>query len=253
VDEKTKISYYHQAATTSEATSGTSVPHSDLVLLHGAAFTKEDWKKPTTEGMQILSLFHQEFPFISVTAVDLPVSADQYQLVALLEAMLTSNVIASLPVAGLVTPSASGKTITDWICSNNENENNKDTVLLPLTKLSQYIHNWIPVASNSVKRCTQEQLNNIGALSVSSSSVVEQQQQQQQQDNNSASSSSSFFEIFAIYGNLDTNGKKITEQKLVPYANAKSLELPGHHPVYLDSPLEFVQAIGTELTTQNQN
>merc|ERR1712238_214888 len=227
----------------------TTVPtHHDLVLLHGSAFTKEDWKT-TTEGIHILSLFHQEFPSLSITAVDLPVSADHHQLVALLEAMVqhpTHNLISSFPIAGLVTPSASGKSMTDWICSNNENEkennNHNDTVLLPITKLSQYIHYWIPVASNSVKHCTEAQLQQAGALS----------QHNHENDSNSDSDSSSFFEILAIYGNLDTTGKKITEQKLVPYTNAKSLQLLGQHPVYLDSPLEFVQAIGTELTTQHQ-
>jgi hypothetical protein len=177
-------------------------------------------------------MFHKQFPYsISITAVDLSVNANHYQLVSLLEAMQYKGLI-SLPVS-IVTPSASGFSIVDWIMNNDDNDNDNDndndttntnTNSLTINELPKYIRHWIPVASGSVLRCTEEQFKKVNLL----------------QD----------FNIFAIYGNLDKSGKKITK-KLIKYASkiTKSLELNGHHPVYLDSPNEFVNAIGLEITT----
>ena len=55
------------------------------------------------------------------------------------------------------------------------------------------------------------------------------------------------FDIFAIYGDTDRTGKRVTEQ-LVQYAGATSLQLHGGHPVYLDSPNEFVHAVGNAVS-----
>ena len=206
-----KIAYYHQSA----ASSSTSIRQHSLVLLHGSKFTKEDWiqNSSSSTSKNIISLFHQQFPYsISITAVDLPVKADHNQLVSLLEAMQDKGLI-SLPVS-IVTPSASGFSIVDWIMNDDHDVTNK---------LPTYIHTWIPVASGSVLRFTNEQLTKIDLL----------------ED----------FHIFAINGNLDKMGKKVTK-KLVKHTSTitKSIELKGGHPVYLDSPNEFVNAIGFEIT-----
>ncbi|OEU10834.1 hypothetical protein FRACYDRAFT_246706 [Fragilariopsis cylindrus CCMP1102] len=210
-DDDQKIAYYHQAA----ASSSTSIQQHSLVLLHGSKFTKEDWiqNSSSSTSKNIISLFHQQFPYsISITAVDLPVKADYNQLVSLLEAMQDKGLI-SLPVS-IVTPSASGFIIVDWIMNDDQDVTNK---------LPTYIHTWIPVASGSVLRFTNEQLTKIDLL----------------ED----------FSIFAINGNLDKMGKKVTK-KLVKHTSTitKSIELKGGHPVYLDSPNEFVNAIGFEIT-----
>jgi hypothetical protein len=212
-DDDQKIAYYHQAAALplGGGESSSSIQQNSLVLLHGSKFTKEDWIKNSrsSTSKNIISMFHKQFPYsISITAVDLPVRADHYQLVSLLDAMQDKGLI-SLPVS-LVTPSASGFSIVDWIMNDDTN------------KLPKYIHTWIPVASGSASRFTEEQLTNVDLL----------------ED----------FNIFAIYGNLDKSGKKVTK-KLVKQASTitKSLELNGGHPVYLDSPNAFVNAIGLEI------
>ena len=210
-DDDQNIAYYHQAA----ASSSTSIQQHSLVLLHGSKFTKEDWiqNSSSSTSKNIISLFHQQFPYsISITAVDLPVKADYNQLVSLLEAMQDKGLI-SLPVS-IVTPSASGFSIVDWIMNDDQDVTNK---------LPTYIHTWIPVASGSVLRFTNEQLTRIDLL----------------ED----------FNIFAINGSLDKMGKKVTK-KLGKHASTitKSIELKGGHPVYLDSPKEFVNAIGSEIT-----
>ena len=210
-DDDQKIAYYHQAA----ASSSTSIQQHSLVLLHGSKFTKEDWiqNSSSSTSKNIISMFHKQFPYsISITAVDLPVKADHNQLVSLLEAMQDKGLIL-LPVS-IVTPSASGFSIVDWIMNDDHDVTNK---------LPTYIHTWIPVASGSVLRFTNEQLTKIDLL----------------ED----------FHIFAINGNLDKMGKKVTK-KLVKHTSTitKSIELKGGHPVYLDSPNEFVNAIGFEIT-----
>lgn len=192
------IPYYHQ-----QATSPTEENH-HIVLLHGSAFTKEDWK-----SSGILDLFRKNFPSITITALDLPVSADHETLERLLRSMRDEDLIQQLPISALVTPSASGKTITTWITE----ESSKG--------LSSYVSAWIPVASYSVKGCTSKDL----------STLLDQQPD---------------LSVLAIYGSKDRNGKKVT-QMLKDHAGAKTLKLTGGHPVYLDSSEAFVQAVGKEV------
>ena len=72
---------------------------SDLVLLHGPAFLKEDWR---SSGSLSLSCAYDD---IAVTALDLSVSADYEQLQQVLESVAvevvgTTTAIASQPIAG---------------------------------------------------------------------------------------------------------------------------------------------------------
>ena len=94
------IDYYHCSAERDDPL--------DLVLLHGAAFTKEDWKK---SGI-LDKLCH--VPRLSVTALDLPVKANHKDLKKVLDGLRKKAVIQNKPVA-LITPSASGYAIVDWI------------------------------------------------------------------------------------------------------------------------------------------
>lgn len=151
------IPYLHCSASPSPQTI-------DVVLLHGAAFTKENWK---TSG--ILEKLCQISHF-SITALDLDKSASHVELKAVLDAM-TQESMTNLPVGGIVTPSASGKTIVDWLQHDN------------IPELNQYIAKWIPVAPPAVKRATDKQLQEL----------------------------SDVLPILAIYGNKDEGGKVVSE------------------------------------------
>jgi len=189
------VAYYHCFGS-GDTSSSAKTQH--LVLLHGARFTKEDWK---TSG--ILTKFCRN-KNLSVSAMDLPVSAGHQELTELLTAMQDEGLV-SLPVA-LVTPSASGKTVTDWMKAG---ENRID-------ELPKYVFRWIPVASGSVATTTDEQVRNLQNLES--------------------------FSVFAIFGNKDSNGEK-TSNILGTLGGAKVLEIQGGHPCYLDSPDDFVAAI----------
>jgi hypothetical protein len=173
---------------------GNNVVH--MVFLHGARFSKEDWK---TSG--ILEQFCK-VPSLSVSAVDLPVSAGHSDLKKILTAMQEEQLI-SKPVT-LVTPSASGKTLTDWMINGNVNE------------LPKFVNIWIPVAAGSVGKVSDDQVKSVKTLDG--------------------------FSILAVYGDKD-NGGKVTSDRLETIAGAKKVELPGSHPVYLDSPDAFVTTV----------
>lgn len=194
------VSYYQQPA------ASPTDKHYHVVLLHGAAYTKEDWK---TSG--ILGLFRKEFPSITVTALDLPVKAKHDVLERLLRSMLDEDLIRQLPISALVTPSASGKSVTSWIKENGSAG----------LSFSNYVSSWIPVASYSVAKCTPKDLQKLQSQSGGGGGVS----------------------VLAIYGDEDGMGKTVSVS-LQKYAGANALELPGKHPVYLDSPDAFVDAVG---------
>lgn len=106
-----------------------------LFLLHGAAFTKEDWKRG-----DLLDRFCS-IPGLSTIALDLSVSSTYKELVPILDTVRSpSNKIAVL------TPSASGKAIKTWL----ENDPNQ---------LKEYIQYWIPVAPGSFTTVAEDQLS----------------------------------------------------------------------------------------------
>ena len=180
----------------------------DLVLLHGAKFTKEDWK---TSG--ILEKFCN-VRRLSVMAMDLPVNAGHEQLFKMLRTLSNDGYISQIPVA-LVTPSASGFTVTDWIMNDD------------IDKLPQLVKYWIPVASGSVKQVPDTKLKDIRKMLPNKEE----------------------FSILAIYGNEDKSGK-IVSQKLHKLAGAEIVEIKGGHPCYLDSPDEFVATVVNYLGLQ---
>jgi hypothetical protein len=96
------IAYYHCRAT---ATTSTGNLLLDIILLHGSRFTKEDWK---TSG--ILAEFCAS-PDVSVTALDLDIRATHSELEAVLTYLADKEQAIHLPVATIVTPSASGFTM----------------------------------------------------------------------------------------------------------------------------------------------
>eukprot|EP00934_Nitzschia_sp_Nitz4_P001679 Nitzschia sp. Nitz4//scaffold100_size80364//26629//27462//NITZ4_005340-RA/size80364-processed-gene-0.31-mRNA-1//1//CDS//3329532082//1679//frame0 len=135
-----------------------------LILLHGASFDKDKWN---TNG---LMEGFCEFKTLSVTALDFPVSSDHEALKEMIVKLMKKYMLA--PPVALVTPSASGKSMSDWIVNGN------------IKEVSQYISKWIPVACGSVSQATDRQLENlVGNL-----------------------------DILAVYGNEDRSGKTTSER-----------------------------------------
>ena len=130
------IPYYHCAAATALTSSSPSI---DLVLLHGAAFTKEDW---TTSG--ILQKFCSQ-DGVRATALDLSITAKHDELFTVMDALTEVDRMA-LPVSGLVTPSASGTIVLGAITSGN------------VSTLRNYAQLWIPVAANAALKYTADDL-----------------------------------------------------------------------------------------------
>lgn len=195
------IAYYQCSATSVE-----EGPIKHLVLLHGSKFTKEDWK---TSGI-LQSLCN--VANLSVSAVDLPVAANHEVLIGLLDLMVAHGLV-TLPISGLVTPSASGKSITDWIANGD------------LSQLPSYVELWIPVAAGSVATVSDDQWKSLEAT---------------------VKDETKSFGIFAIYGNKDVGGER-TSQTLRDHAGAATIELHGGHSCYLDSPDDFVTAVLSKL------
>jgi hypothetical protein len=123
-----EVAYYHCVAGNQNASS----VDNHLVLLHGSAFTKEDWK---TSG--ILDLFCTSKASLSVTALDLSVKASHSDLLAVLDDLQGDGKI-DLPISGLVTPSASGYAIIEGIEAGS------------ISELLESIQRWIPVACNGI-------------------------------------------------------------------------------------------------------
>jgi pimeloyl-ACP methyl ester carboxylesterase len=188
------IPYYHCGPHPDESTT-------ELVLLHGAAFTKEDWK---TSGIleKLCDLNNdEEGGDLTITALDLPVSATGEELTNVYDALVNEGVLSGRPVV-VVTPSASGKSV---VTLANDKE-----------KFQKVVKGWIPVAPPSVGQAADETLGIFNELSIP---------------------------ILAIYGNQDDMGKKVTEKLVRLVENVKKVELEGRHPVYLDSPEEFVMEV----------
>jgi hypothetical protein len=171
----------------------------NLVLLHGGKFTKEDWK---TSGL--LERFCN-VRRLSVMAMDLPVSANHEEVFKMLRTLATDGYISQLPVA-LVTPSASGHAISDWLINDDPE------------RLPGVIQHWIPVATASVSKVSDDQLKAIKLLPPGN------------------------FTILAIHGDQDKDGQE-TSERLKKVAGAKTVQIPGGHSCYMDSPDEFVSVI----------
>jgi hypothetical protein len=163
-----------------------------VILLHGAMFTKEDWK---TSG-----ILQQ---FCSTPGL----TASHQDFIQLLE-QSPSLFSRSLPVEAVVSPSASGKVVTDWMINGD------------ISTISKYIQTWIPVAAGSVHSTTEQQLEALRTSGI---------------------------EILAIYGDQDKTAGHDTSMRLQQWSGATTVELKGGHPCYLDSPDEFVKVIRTKL------
>ncbi|KAL7533540.1 hypothetical protein ACHAXR_005300 [Thalassiosira sp. AJA248-18] len=176
----------------------------ELILLHGAAFTKEDWKSSGILDMLCDINNEEDEGNLSISALDLPVSADGKELGLVFDALASRKILSGSAVT-VVSPSASGKALVSLgeMASNDSNE------------LSRIIKAWIPVASPAVIKAPESTLLQYKMAKIP---------------------------ILAIHGDQDKMGKEVTD-KLAKLNDAKGVELSGRHPVYLDSPEEFVSEV----------
>ena len=221
----------------------------ELILLHGASGTKEDWK--TSGILDMLCDTHNEDDEgnLSILALDLSVMADGIQLGLAFDALVSNGMLSGKPCT-FISPSASGKAIVSlgemaatassslltkmikaWIplstagiicCAKSPSASGKAIVSLgemaataSSSLLTKMIKAWIPVASFAV-------------LSASDTTLFQYKHAN--------------IPILAIHGDQDSGGKRVTE-RLQSVANAKGVELEGGHRVYMQSPEKFVQEV----------
>jgi hypothetical protein len=205
------VPYYHCAGKSVSGSSNDS--HYNIVLLHGSRFTKEDWK--TSGILQKLCLRKH----VSVTALDLDVRSNHEILQQTLENLAANNLV-TLPVSALVTPSASGFAVADWL--QNGNSGGNDNGLQPL---QNYVAAWIPVASPSISLIDDSHLAAIHT-----------------NGNMNTNPQTEMLRVLAIYGSRDAGGKAVSN-RLKNLAHAVAVELDGGHPCYLDSPDAFIDTV----------
>jgi hypothetical protein len=123
------------------------------------------------------------------------------QLRNILQDLQTKVVSSNNVKVVLVTPSAGGSSVVDWLINGDA------------TVLRQHVDVWVPVAVGSLSTASDNQVMSIVPMS-----------------------------ILAIYGDGDVSGGR-TSQRLGRLADAEVVELVGGHPVYRDSPDEFVATI----------
>jgi len=132
----TNVSYYH--------CSQDDFPKYHLVLMHGARFSKQDWKE---KG--ILQTWCDN-PQVSVTALDQPPTA--FGAVWFHETIdaLEEDKKLDTPVV-LVSPSKSGLVISDWIMGGAS-----------VSLIDKYIRMWIPIAPGSMASASDSQMAQLG-------------------------------------------------------------------------------------------
>ena len=202
----------------------------ELLLLHGAAFRASTWEESgILEGLCLLGKQAAASDAsegtvagdLSVTALDLPVSADALYLNQAFKALWERGIISG-EATYVVTPSASGSAMmsaASFAVSKDQDGESSAMVegqTVDVSKiLSRMVRGWIPVAAGAVLSASTETINVFSGLKIP---------------------------ILAIYGDQDAKGKDSSD-RLAVEAGAWTLELEGRHPCYLDSPNEFIRAV----------
>ena len=200
----------------------------ELLLLHGAAFRASTWEESgILEGLCLLGKQAASDASastvagdLSVTALDLPVSADALYLNQAFRALWERGIISG-EATYVVTPSASGSAMMSAASFAVAQEHDDESTLIhgqteDVSKiLPRTVRGWIPVAAGAVLSTSREALEIFVDLEIP---------------------------ILAIYGDQDAKGKD-SSNRLAGEAGAWTLELEGRHPCYLDSPNEFIRAV----------
>jgi len=188
---------------------GKTKGHGELLLLHGARYTKEEWKRSGI--MKNLCRDTKRRPGLSVTALDLSVDADGAALVNAFNALVADRVLSGDHVV-VVTPSASGKAVLTLGAAQAQD----DMMKSESRSLGDVVAMWVPVACGGALKAEE------GAIRAFASASIP---------------------VLAIYGSTDPVAGGQSSQRLADLAGATKVELRGGHPVYLDSPKEFVEVL----------
>ena len=155
IDQKEEqIAYFH-CGPRHTPSYGKKTGHGELLLLHGARFTKDDWK--TSGIMKSLCKDSKKRPGLSVTAIDLSVSANGAALLNVFDALVREKVLSGDPIV-IVTPSASGKamlTLSEADDVKNGSRSIKDVVAM-----------WVPVACGGILKADEEAMAIFADISV---------------------------------------------------------------------------------------
>ena len=123
----------------------------EIVLLHGAKFTKQNW----SESGIIESICNdsQSHGIISsVIALDLSVQADGNGFINAMDSLIENGILSGKPVV-VISPSASGKAIIS-LTSISER------------RVEDIIRAWLPVASPAILSATNESLGRFRQLQI---------------------------------------------------------------------------------------
>jgi hypothetical protein len=235
IEEISDLPYYHcgpfhtlganQIGDDEQATNEVAKIYHEYLFLHGAAYTKEDWKSSgilknmctrTQRDIETLMYF-------SVTALDLPAHSDAVTLARAFDALAEANIISGLPII-IVSPSASGRGVLDLASVSQrqtkiESEEAVEKGLSPsphLSLLETMLLAWVPIACYDVSTVQDSSLFDVFETS--------------------------HIPILAIYGSNDKRGEEVAN-RLEKIAAAKIVMLGTNHACYLDDPDIFVETL----------
>jgi len=223
-----KVPFLRCVPTGYDASNATRV---EIMLLHGASFRKEKWlyHSENIDGEE--KIYPQgmlgEFCVskvggvsVAVTALDLNVGgATAERLLSLIRSVYGSEQDRNARLV-VVTPSASGAFVVDWIIKGGGGSAN-------LPSLSSIVDGWVPVAAYSVLSNAQ----NIQA----------------------ATQTGNWPPVLAVYGKKDEKGETSTELLKANYGIGGTLVRKkkiknAHHPAYLDDSGYFVSSVLSFIT-----
>lgn len=235
VEEIFDLPYYHcgpfytlganQVGDDADSTNEVAKIYHEYLFLHGAAYTKEDWKSSgilkqmctrTQRDIETLMYF-------SVTALDLPAQSDAVTLARAFDALAEANIISGLPII-IVSPSASGRGVLDLasVSQSQTKIESKEAIekgLSPsphLSLLETMLLAWVPIACYDVSTVQDSSLFDVFETS--------------------------HIPILAIYGSNDKRGQEVAN-RLEKLAAAKTVMLGTNHACYLDDPNKFVETL----------
>jgi hypothetical protein len=203
----------------------------DIVLLQSTSYTIDDWKRSGMLSYFCNATLASIAPAVRVVALDLPATAKHDELRNILgELVIGLQTHPSYPVkiAGLITPSASGSVVMDWLLSSrvsdDESTEQHSTTRIVQDDIRNYVSSWIPVASNGILHIPQ--------------SMIE--------------TAVSGLPILSIHGDQDISGKRSSNllAQSAMQTEVTVQELRGRHPVYFESPKEFVRTVLQYLVQQ---